>query len=190
MYSYKDNDRIVFTALTHINRGSCCGNKCKHCPYTTPHKKGNTMKKKQALYLDDERTPVENIPDHEPWVVVRNYDEFTDWITKNGVPNFISFDHDLAKEHVDDFYEQFMNQGYQHPAYDLYKEKTGLDCARWLADYCQETGQKLNKVSVHSFNPVGGSNIQSFINGFKKHMGWEPDCFMMKHKFINEKGEN
>jgi hypothetical protein len=58
----------------------------------------------------------------------------------------------------------------------------------WLAEYCQKTGEKINRVSVHSFNPVGGANIQSYINGFKKHMDWDPDCFMMKHKFTDEKG--
>lgn len=25
-----------------LARGSCCGLKCKNCPYTKPHKKGNT----------------------------------------------------------------------------------------------------------------------------------------------------
>ena len=33
--------RVVFTALYHIERGECCGNKCKHCPYTPKHKKGS-----------------------------------------------------------------------------------------------------------------------------------------------------
>ena len=190
MYLYKEDGKTVFTALTHINRGSCCGKNCRHCPYIKPRKKGNNIRMKKALYLDDQRTPVDNIPDHEPWVVVRNYDEFVDWISKNGVPNFISFDHDLADEHINDYFDQFYQQGYQHPSYDSYKEKTGLDCARWLAQYCEQTGEKINKVSVHSHNPVGATNIQSFINGFKKHMGWEPDCFIMKHKFINEKGGN
>jgi 2-iminoacetate synthase ThiH len=39
---YLDKDRVIFTAAFHINRGSCCGNGCRHCPYTKPHKRGNT----------------------------------------------------------------------------------------------------------------------------------------------------
>jgi hypothetical protein len=33
---------------------------------------------------------------------------------------------------------------------------------------------------------VGAKNIQDFLNGFKKHMGQEQDCFMMKHPFTTE----
>ena len=36
-----DGDRVVFTALFHIQRGQCCGNGCKNCPYTPKHRKGS-----------------------------------------------------------------------------------------------------------------------------------------------------
>ncbi len=26
----------------HLNRGSCCGNECLHCPYIPKHQKGAT----------------------------------------------------------------------------------------------------------------------------------------------------
>lgn len=138
---------------------------------------------KRALYLDDKRTPTTTIPGYLAWDVVRNYDEFVSYITEHGIPDLISFDHDLADEHMDDYFNQVAVQGYQHPTYDLYQEKTGLDCARWLVDHCQENNLKINSVSVHSHNPVGASNIQSFINGFKRHMGWEEDCYLGKHPF-------
>ena len=32
------------------------------------------------------------------WDIVRNYDEFINYILKNGLPSVISFDHDLAQE--------------------------------------------------------------------------------------------
>ena len=35
-----DGDRVVFTALFHIQRGQCCGNGCKNCPYDPKYKKG------------------------------------------------------------------------------------------------------------------------------------------------------
>ena len=42
------------------------------------------------LFLDDIRKP----PDVD-WFIVRNYNQFIDWIDKNGLPDIISFDHDL-----------------------------------------------------------------------------------------------
>ena len=144
---------------------------------------------KTCLYLDDVRTPTETLPNYKPWEVVRNYDEFADWIVKNGIPDLISFDHDLAREHQDDYYRQLLVNGFQHPSYHEYKEKTGLDCARFVAEYCQKMKVELKGCCVHSHNPVGANNIQSFINGFKKHMGWPEDCYLGKFPF-EVKGSN
>ena len=143
---------------------------------------------KTALYLDDVRTPTETIPGYHPWNIVRNYDEFAEWITKNGVPDLVSFDHDLAEEHMNDYYDQLLTEGFQHPKYSQYKEKTGLDCARFLVDYCQKNNTLLKQCAVHSHNPVGATNIQSFINGFHKHMDQPENCYIGKVPFIIEKG--
>lgn len=142
---------------------------------------------KTALYLDDQRTPTTTIPGYNPWIVVRNYEEFTGFITDNGIPDLISFDHDLAEEHIDDYFKQKLQIGWQQPDYESYKEKTGLDCARWLVEFSQNSGKRINAVSVHSHNPVGASNIQSLINGFKRHMGWPEDCYLGRHPFTVEK---
>lgn len=39
---YIEDGRYVFTAHFHLKRGSCCGNKCRHCPYSPKHLKNNT----------------------------------------------------------------------------------------------------------------------------------------------------
>ena len=44
---YLENGRVVFTALFHLERGQCCGNKCRHCPYDPEYTKGTTKIKKQ-----------------------------------------------------------------------------------------------------------------------------------------------
>jgi hypothetical protein len=149
-----------------------------------------TKQLKRSLYLDDIRTPTTTIPGYKEWVVVRNYKEFVDWISKNGIPDLISFDHDLANEHMTDYINQTTAQGYQIPDYESYKEKTGLDCAQWLGEYVQKNNAMLNSVCVHSHNPVGATNIQSYINGLKKHMGWEQDCYLGRHPFIIETNKN
>jgi hypothetical protein len=142
---------------------------------------------KTALYLDDVRTPTETLPGYHPWNVVRNYDEFTKWIIENGIPDLISFDHDLAEEHMNDYFKQLLEEGFQHPKYHEYKEKTGLDCARFVVEYCQKMNTPLKQCAVHSHNPVGANNIQSFINGFHKHMDQPETCYLGKVPFTVEK---
>ena len=41
-FYYNSDGRMVMTESYHINRGSCCGNKCLHCPYEPRYEKGNT----------------------------------------------------------------------------------------------------------------------------------------------------
>jgi Family of unknown function (DUF5522) len=41
-FYFDENGKMVMKESFHIKRGSCCGNLCKHCPYTPVHKKGNT----------------------------------------------------------------------------------------------------------------------------------------------------
>ena len=140
-----------------------------------------------TLYLDDIRTPKETLPNAHPWVVVRDYDAFVDYITHNGIPDLISFDHDLAKEHMEDYYAQVFAQNYQIPAYDQYKEKTGLDCAKFLCEYAQRMNQEIKTCVVHSHNPVGSQNIMSYINGFMKHMGWSGSCYQHRFPYTTKK---
>jgi hypothetical protein len=48
-FYYNNDGRIVMTESYHINRGSCCGNKCLHCCYSPPHVKGNKTLKESLL---------------------------------------------------------------------------------------------------------------------------------------------
>jgi 2-iminoacetate synthase ThiH len=49
IHYYKDGDRVVFTALFHVQRGSCCGNGCRHCPYEEKHTKGKVVLAKEFI---------------------------------------------------------------------------------------------------------------------------------------------
>jgi hypothetical protein len=53
VHYYMDDVRVVFTALYHVQRGECCGNKCKHCPYTPKHQKESVVVAKEFLNLKD-----------------------------------------------------------------------------------------------------------------------------------------
>jgi hypothetical protein len=46
VHFYLDNGKVVFTEQYHIERGHCCGNKCRHCPYEPKSVKGNKVIKK------------------------------------------------------------------------------------------------------------------------------------------------
>ena len=41
VHYYLDGDKVVFTEAYFLQRGTCCGNKCRHCPFTKPAVKGN-----------------------------------------------------------------------------------------------------------------------------------------------------
>ena len=75
------------------------------------------------------------------FVWVRNFEEFKRYILKNGLPPFISFDHDLGA--------------------GLPK---GLDCAKWLIKYCRENNKNLPRFFVHSANPNGQREINTLLN--------------------------
>jgi len=51
IHYYLDGDRVVFTALFHFERGTCCGNKCRHCPYDENHTKGTKILKEEFAYM-------------------------------------------------------------------------------------------------------------------------------------------
>lgn len=45
-YFYTENGRKVMTEQYHLDRGYCCCNGCRHCPYESKAQKGNTTIKK------------------------------------------------------------------------------------------------------------------------------------------------
>jgi len=49
IHYYMENERVIFTAQFHIERGQCCGNGCRHCPFDPKHKHGT--KNIQDKYL-------------------------------------------------------------------------------------------------------------------------------------------
>jgi hypothetical protein len=45
IHYYLENGSVVFTERYHKDRGTCCGSKCRHCPFDPVHKKGTTTLK-------------------------------------------------------------------------------------------------------------------------------------------------
>jgi hypothetical protein len=47
VHYYLEEGKVVFTELHHANRGHCCGNKCRHCPYDPKYHRGTTKIKEK-----------------------------------------------------------------------------------------------------------------------------------------------
>jgi biotin synthase-like enzyme len=54
IHYYMEGERVIFTALFHIERGQCCGNGCRHCPYEPKHKKNNQIIQEKYLVTKEE----------------------------------------------------------------------------------------------------------------------------------------
>ena len=137
------------------------------------------QKQEQYLFLDDIRIPVDafeytNEPMfvHKKWDIVRTYEEFVEWITINGMPDFISFDHDLADSHyTPEYLWRNFKKSLEWQMRQVHIEPTGLDCADWLVLYCRKNGRKLPKYDCHSANPVGKALILGLLNFYKQDIG-------------------
>jgi hypothetical protein len=123
--------------------------------------------KMRKLYLDDVR-----YPKTEGWDIVRTYDDFVNWITNNGLPDEISFDHDLSREHTKFFFDNGGHDNPPDPQQKEFNEKTGYDSAKWLCDYCLTNGLPIPEWNVHSANPVGSENIRGLLKNFEKKLNY------------------
>jgi hypothetical protein len=137
-----------------------------------------------SLFLDDIRTPenayiypkvtrenaitnIKSLVDAssiaaEDWVVVRNYKDFVTAIKLLGIPDTVSFDHDLAESHIKHYYEVSSICGVIE--YEKLKEKTGKHCAEFLVDMWNKSGRIKNiKTFIHSANIYGVVEIEKTL---------------------------
>jgi hypothetical protein len=81
----------------------------------------------------------------------------------HGIPDLVSFDHDLADGH----YHKNMQEGKLNYDAESFKSddynKTGYHCALWLRNLCYFNLVPLPKWYVHSANPVGTENIVALL---------------------------
>ncbi len=126
------------------------------------------------LFLDDDPNRIPHqlhwieLPPVQ-WTIVRNYDDFVATIQKQGVPAMVSFDHDLG----DSAYEEFHRAASTDKTirYENINEKTGYDCAKWLAQYCVDRGIDIPLYYIHTLNHMGHLNIRSILENAKKVLG-------------------
>ena len=131
---------------------------------------------KYNLFLDDERHPIKSI-DYlrkidgfgelyllEEWILVTNIEEFMHEIKTNGLPQLLSFDHDLGEIISDKDIGKKRKQRKNRVL-----QPSGMDCAKWLTEYCMLHEMKLcSEIKVHSANPQVAENIRSLLDTFKR----------------------
>lgn len=132
---------------------------------------------KTLLWLDDIRDPFtyDWLTSYAPEfangdgevVWVKNFNDFVNHIKHKGIPDMISFDHDLgedvAKEKVR------MGTSKRQARKQKKETKSGYDCAKWLIGYCLDRGIRTPKIGVHSANPVGAENIRYIFKNYSKY---------------------
>lgn len=91
------------------------------------------------MFIDDIRSPPS-----DDYVVARSSSEALDYIKNNGMPSFISFDHDLGGD------------------------DTTMVFLRKLVDYIWNGDDTPPDYIVHSANPIGSKNIASFMDSWKR----------------------
>lgn len=118
------------------------------------------------IFLDDLRKIHDIYPNdvEDSWVVIRNPENFKDYVRMSliygDIISEMSFDHDL---------------GICENGYDLIK---------WFCDFCIENNIKnLPEIHVHSANPVGRKNIESYVASFKKYINNKFICENCKGDF-------
>ena len=95
------------------------------------------------MYLDDVRELPEEF--QKEWITVRSSSETISYVKAHGLPEFISFDHDLGGS------------------------DTTMVFLRWLereTNIIQENDPP--EYVVHSSNPAGAANIRSFMESWKR----------------------
>jgi hypothetical protein len=110
------------------------------------------------LFIDDER----NLEDvtwapwevrakyrDEEWHIARNHDDVIRLIEENGMPSYVSFDHDLG----------------------VFENGDGYKIAKYLVDLDMYTTYIFPAnfdFYVHSKNPIGKANIEGYLNAYFK----------------------
>lgn len=113
------------------------------------------------LFLDDERNPdlagldpnafrgARSAPAIE-CVVARDHAGFCRVIDERGIPAFVSFDHDIGPG------------------------PSGMECAHYLVNRCQDMDVVLPQWRVHSKNGPGADNIEGLMRSFARFQASEP----------------
>jgi len=127
------------------------------------------MKTEYYLFLDDIRSPnyintQPNTPKNKKWTIVRSFNQFVKVIKELGVPAFISYDHDLCMNAVEEFLRA--NNTDQYFNYNKKMAKTGMDCLNFMLEFCEKNNIPHPPYIVHSSNWICARLMIEKINKY------------------------
>lgn len=93
------------------------------------------------LFIDDERFPPN---DGREWVIVRSSRDAIEYVQTHGIPDYISYDHDLGGDDTSMRFIMWMVDGYLDGSLESFP-----------VNY-----------TIHSQNPIGARNIAGLLQGF------------------------
>lgn len=104
------------------------------------------------IYVDDKRTPIDT-----DWTIVRSYHDFIFLVNQSfDLIKMVSLDY-----HLND---------------TVSPDKTGLDCAKYLIDYCDKNHKPLPRILAHDRDVVGTQEIVQFVNNHLFFNERIPNC--------------
>jgi hypothetical protein len=139
----------------------------------------NKGKDKKFLFLDDVRVPrnaflwdknqslyeASGIPEIK-WDIVRSYDEFVEYIQKNGIPDVVSFDNDLwdvGYELQTNPTDEALAKQFQMIGWQEFDIKTGAHCAQYLVEACKVRRVPIPKYYIHTANSAARPIIKEIL---------------------------
>jgi hypothetical protein len=116
------------------------------------------------LFLDDRRKPYDvfrlnmdlDYYENNEWKIVKSYSEFVNFINKYGLPDIVSFDHDLS-------YEHYLPENQKNINYNNLKQKTGYHTLEWMLKYCKKKNKSLPIIKFHTQNIEGEKNMKKLL---------------------------
>jgi len=138
----------------------------------------------KALFLDDIRSPDDaflygqrkmlvsesKIP-NGCWTIKRNYEEFKDFIEKDGVPRVVSLDNDLHPVH----YKIFHNaEATGYFDWKFVQPKMGIHCLDFLLNFCFTNEQDIPVLYFHTANSMARKEMEKMVEKSKCIYGGRP----------------
>lgn len=100
------------------------------------------------LYLDDKRTPAPLYLGRD-WILARTSEEAKVMVLERGMPENMALDHDLG----------LLPSG---------EKDRAIDFLKWLAHEYWDGVQPVPAYTIHSSNPAGAPNLDSFMDSWAR----------------------
>ena len=124
----------------------------------------STHEKHSVLVVDDQPQNIDLLFS----VLCDEYKVIVAWITENGLPYKVAFDHDLGQDVANENVAMGMSK--RKSRMEKKGIKDGKDAANWMVDYCLDNKQDVPLFTIQSANPTGADNIRGLLQGAIKHI--------------------